>query len=224
MAIGYSLVQYNGEFYSDGTPKLITLRIQQAMHKTEEALKYPVNSLTLEQGCHHDGTLSGGTHAKADVFDLSYDKWEDKANALMLIGVIPFVRTYNWDGKQGGAHIHCLVRGSESFSSEAAAQIPDWDKHLDGLYYHRPYDPSLPWGPVKDFKYDPHWKPGGDQGQGGNTKQTWPALIEPTRHAFLAKNGWDAFAKAHPNMNEPNDIADDMAALWKRMHDFVYPA
>lgn len=156
MAIGYALVQYNGQTYSDGTPKLVTLRIKQAMAKLEEALGYNADSLTLEQGCHHDGELSGGTHSRADVFDLSYNDWERKANAMIKLGVIPFVRPYNWDGHAGGAHIHCLVRGSDAFSSQAAAQVTDWDKHLNGLANHAHYDG--PWGEVKNFNYDPKWK------------------------------------------------------------------
>jgi hypothetical protein len=155
--LGSRLVQYRGEFYADGTPKLITLRIEQAMAKLEAKLGYKPESLDLAQGCHHDGSLSGGTHSKADVFDLSYAEADKKAQALIDLGVIPFVRDYNWDGAGGLAHVHCIIVGSPGLAPQAAAQIPDWRAHKNGLASHGPYT-GHPWdGAIRDFAYDPHW-------------------------------------------------------------------
>lgn len=215
MTVGYALVQYRGEFYSDGKPKLITLRIKQFMAKLEEALGYGVETLDLEQGCHHAGINSGGTHDGADVFDLSYDNWENKAKAAIPLGAIPFVRPFNWDGKSGDPHIHVLLRGSLHFSSQAAAQIPDWDKHLDGLYYHRPYDPNLPWGTVRDFVYEPKWQRGSGQAQQG---PTFPALQPIAWALFHAKGDLAAWVNDHPNASGVAEVSDLVQQAWQKLH------
>lgn len=217
--IGYDLVQYRGEFYSDGTPKLVTKRIAQVMAKLEVALGYGAGTLDLPQGCHHDGSLSGGTHTRADVFDLTYDNHDAKAQALIDLGVIAYVRDYNWDGHGGAAHVHCLIPDSEHLASQAAAQIPDWQAHRNGLANHAEYT-GHPWqADVGTFEYDPNWtRDGGQgqQGQGGEGQGKFPLIRDlqisvgwaNNRHrsdrAALAKWG-----KEHPDMKQvPAAIAE----------------
>jgi hypothetical protein len=151
MTIGYALLDYRGEHYYDGQPKQVTKRMAQFMARLEVALGYKPLSLDLPQGCSHNGILSGGTHLKADVGDFEATNYEDKIREGCKLGAIMWHRPYDWDGKGGMEHIHWILRGSEHLSPEAAAQVPDWDKHLDGLYYHRPY--NGPWYPVEDFVY-----------------------------------------------------------------------
>lgn len=203
--IGMRLVQYRGEFYSDGTPKLITLRIEQAMAKLEAALGYTAGSLDCAQGCHHDGQLSGGTHSKADVFDLSYNDADKKAEALIALGVIPFVRDANWDGQGGSAHIHCIIVGSTGLSPQAAAQVPDWRAHKNGLASHGPYT-GHPWdGGIKDFTYDPHWTR--DAGQPPPHRPEFPDVAEAIgalgsyhAHGWTVEQDLEVKAHNHPGI------------------------
>jgi hypothetical protein len=173
----YAPVQYHFQgqpaHYDDGSPVLITLRLQQALARLKEALGY-TEDMTLEQGCYHDGSKSAGTHAGADAIDLSENDYAHKIEQGTKIGLIMWHRPYNWDGAGGGAHIHCLLRGSRHFSPEAAAQVPDWDKHLDGLAYHHHYDG--PWYPVHNFVW---------QKQQHVQQVPWPAVAAEAHALFL---------------------------------------
>jgi hypothetical protein len=208
----YEIQGWYGAHYSDGTPIQVTKGIAQALDRARVLLGYD-EELTIEQGCLHDGSKSGGTHSGLDVFDLAYWDHANKARVLAGIGVIPFVRDYNWDGRGGGAHIHCILRGSRGLSPQAAAQVPDWDKHLDGLAYHRPY--QGPWFPVKSFIWHEHY---------GEEKPDQPPAKPPVKlplfwnaqHASGDKiRALEALVAAHPNMPQVRADLEAERSRWR---------
>lgn len=109
-----------------------------ALYAVEAKLGYTRGSLTVLQGSWHDGSLSGGTHSGGGAVDLTAQEWQKKVRALREVGFAAWHRPFNWDGRNGGEHIHCILIGDAKMSLEAAGQVVQYRNHTDGLAFHRP--------------------------------------------------------------------------------------
>lgn len=214
----YGLRQWYGHTYGDGSPIQVTNRQAQAFERLRVLLGY-TEALTVYQGCHHHGSLSGTTHDKADVADLSAFEYQRKAKIGADIGLIVFYRPDNWNGAGGMEHLHTILRPSKAslnqslrgvgpMDSVAAGQVLDWDQHTDGLYHADGKHTYLgPWYPVKPFvwhaKYDstpdaPPAKP----------PIPWPLMMTAQQEIGDEIRALEAIVKAHPKMPQPKaDLA-----------------
>jgi hypothetical protein len=111
--------------YRDGSPIVINLRTAAMNRRVEDRLGYP---LTITQGGHHEGGVSGGTHLHMAEDLLPFD-WERKVRALRLEGFAAWHRTPAQGFEE---HVHAVPIDDP----ENAPGTPAWyqiEAYLDGF-------------------------------------------------------------------------------------------
>jgi hypothetical protein len=108
--------------------------------------------LTVLQGSYNAGGVSqsAGTHDGGGAVDLAPYDWKNKVAALRRVGFAAWHREAipgTW-----GEHIHAIAYGDRDLSPAAAAQIADYQNHLDGLAGNN-YDTQTPHPKLSDFDY-----------------------------------------------------------------------
>lgn len=212
----YDIVHYYDYHYSNGMPYLVSQRTLAMLTKAVGKLGYK-EELTLDQASYHTGVAqSAQTHWADGVVDLAPNDWENKCDALMWAGFMPFHREYNWDNAGGMEHIHAVDAGSTKLNYQAAAQRVDWARHLNGLADHAPY--TGPWHPIKRYVWEapkqPPPAPPVGQFQVMLDAQLHTA-IEHT-HAGTLQTEWAAIGKDHPNWSTVKDNLTDMTEILAR--------
>jgi hypothetical protein len=123
-----------------------------ALYATEAELGYTRGSLTVVQGSYNAGGVaqSAGTHDGGGAVDLTAAAWEKKVHALRKVGFAAWHRPFNWDGRGGGEHIHCILIGNARLSLSAVGQVEQYRVHTNGLANHAP-DPTWHPDPIPTF-------------------------------------------------------------------------
>jgi len=143
----YDKVKFRGAY--------VNKRMRLALEQVEEILGY---ELTIIQGGYSYGSLSAGTHTYGNAADLSAYDWQRKVRALVSKGFAAWYRPYNWDGKGGGAHIHCLLLFDREAEGLALAQMKGFLRGRNGLGSPPDFSApsakiSQPPSPVVHFSY-----------------------------------------------------------------------
>lgn len=133
MTDAYDRVKIDGHTVNKRT--LAAFETAQARPKTD-------NDWTVLQGSYNGGAgsvpQSGGTHDGGGALDISAFNWEQRVHALRAVGFCAWHRPFNWDGHNGGEHIHAILRGDREMSLAAHEQVVQYDQHTDGLAGHGP--------------------------------------------------------------------------------------
>jgi hypothetical protein len=137
----YEKQQVQGHTLNNRTVAMLT--------EVESRLGY---DLTVLQGSYNAGGVSqsAGTHDGGGAVDLAPYDWKDKVAALRRVGFAAWHRPAipgTW-----GEHIHAIAYGDRDLSPAAAAQIADYQNHLDGLAGSN-YDTQTPHPKLSDFDY-----------------------------------------------------------------------
>lgn len=133
MTDAYDRVKIDGHTVNKRT--LAAFETAQARPKTD-------NDWTVLQGSYNGGAgsvpQSGGTHDGGGALDISAFNWEQRVHALRAVGFCAWHRPFNWDGHNGGEHIHAILRGDREMSLAAHEQVVQYDQHTNGLASHAP--------------------------------------------------------------------------------------
>lgn len=133
----------------------ITARMRAMLRWAEAEFqkKYPGVSIIATQGSWSNGSLSGGTHSGAGAVDLRSWHYTDAQRNYLLrclkrAGFAVWFRPYNWDGNEGGEHLHALDKVKTGMDSGARWQVDQYKAGRSGLRsnlrdtsYRAPGDP-----------------------------------------------------------------------------------
>lgn len=123
----------------------LTARMRDALREAERRFqkKYPGVSIIPTQGSWSQGSLSGGTHSGAGAVDLrTWHYTRDQRVFLMRclkdVGLAPWFRPRDWDGNDGGEHIHALDKVKTGMDSGARWQVDQYKAKRSGLRSNLP--------------------------------------------------------------------------------------
>ena len=118
----------------------ITARMRDMLRDAEARFqkKYPGISIVPVQGSWSNGSLSGGTHSGAGAVDLrsriyTKDQLQYLLRCLKDVGLACWYRPFNWDGNDGGEHIHGLDKVKTGMDSGAKWQVDQYKAGRSGL-------------------------------------------------------------------------------------------
>lgn len=208
-----------------GTGMKVSGGMAQALERIR-VLAGETDAITMYQGSWHKGTgQSAQTHWGADVVDISPYNLAARAKAAAQVGLIMFHRPAIPGVWQ--EHVHCILRPSDAelkaslaqkghINYQAAQQILDWDKRLDGLADHAAYTDG-PWYECKPFVWHPHY----EQAQ----HPAKPPIRMPLAYNVQQSAGGtirdlQAFVKEHPAIKQAATDLAAVQAIWRRYFDY----
>ena len=137
--------------FGDGDPKTVDWKTRVALEEAERILGYP---LSLTQGSYNPNKVkaSAHTHDLGGVVDLKPFEAARKVRVLRSIGFAAWHRLPS----QGPwvEHVHAVMVDHGNLHPEAAKQVDDYRKGLNGLANHAK-DPTPRPHPIPVFKYPP---------------------------------------------------------------------